>query len=232
MRVFLLFAFLLTITAPAFAQGNTITVVNPDGTKTSIDIGPSPEASEQVTITPSRTVGADTASPPQAAKEAVKEPAQKPAPKTEAKPQAKSVVKPATKPTPAKQAAKKSPAQKDAAAQKKPDAKAQKKKPAKNAAKNTAKDKEPKNASAKAAPVPEAPRPSAQGPSVQGQRNLGPNMTPDDAIRIAVDSAPPARSVHASPVNYKGLHAYEVVFATENGNHYIYVDRETGRVVR
>ena len=207
MRIILTLAFLLAFTGSAFAEGSKITVVNPDGTKTSIDIGPSPAESavdtEHITITPPRKVDADTASLAKPAKDAA----------------VKSGIKPAKKPAPEKQVAKKASVKKDAAPKKKKTAsKTQKTAKRKNAVKNPA----PK------ATAPEAPRATA----AQSAPHLGPNMTSDDAIRIALDVAPPARSVHAIPVNYKGLHAYQVVFATEDGDRSVFVDRETGRTFK
>lgn len=120
-------------------------------------------------------------------------------------------VKPAKKPAPQKQAVKKETVKKSAAPKKK----------------KAVPSGEPAQASREApasAPEPEYVSPRAQ--------RRGPYMTPEDAIRIALDVAPPAISVTASPVNYKGLHAYEVVFKTEGGDQHVYVDRETGKLVK
>lgn len=117
------------------------------------------------------------------------------------------------------------PAPKPAAPKKKKEAAAPKKKTPQKAAKKKVVPPAPVPA-----PAPEiaSPRPSV-APSAQ---RLGPNMTPDDAIRIALDVAPPSRSVHAYAVNYKGLHCYQVIFATEDGDRSVFIDRETGKVVQ
>lgn len=204
MRILLTLAFLIAFSASAHAD--TITVVNEDGTVSSIDIGPSPlepkgEPSapppvelrvvpEHKSVAPSAPAAADPATAPVA----------------------KSVKKPAKKPAPPKQATKKE--TKKSAAQKKKKTQA------------TSKQKSKKKQAAPAAPVPALDRTSSR------PARLGEQMTPDDAIRIALDAAPPARSVNAYPVNHNGIHAYQVVFDTEDGKRSVFVDRETGRIVK
>jgi hypothetical protein len=89
-------------------------------------------------------------------------------------------------------------------------------------------DKKADKAAPKTQAAPVDPASAAAHPS----QRLGPHMTPDDAIRIALDAAPPSRSVEAYPVNYHGIHAYQVVFKTEDGDRSIFVDRETGKIVK
>lgn len=211
MRILLALTILIAFSASAYAESNTITVVNEDGTKTSIDIGPSPVAPPVESVVksapPARMVDADTPAP-------VK-PAKKPA------------AKPAKKPAPQKQAVKKAPEKK---ASVKKEAAVKKKKTAKPADKKAAQKAQKKQTPAKpVAATDKAPKAPSAAPS---QQRLGPHMTPDDAIRIALDAAPPARSVHAYAVNYKGLHAYQVIFATEEGDRSVFVDRETAKIIR
>jgi len=206
MRILLALAFLLAFLAPAHAQ-DTITVINEDGTKTSIDIGPSPLGS--------------SAPPPV---ELRIEPKAK-----SAAPALSVAVDPAPVAKPAKKAAapekKKAPVKKETASKKK---KAQPEKKAKQKPAPKSKKKQ----AAPAAPVPAPATTLKRPPATSAPQRLGEQMTPDDAIRIALDAAPPARSVNAHPVNYKGLHAYQVVFATEDGNRSVFVDRETGKIVK
>lgn len=200
MRITFILSLAILIALPhvAFAAGNTITVKNPDGTTTSIDIGPQMELPTHK----------DAAKP-------VKKPEVKAATKPAQKSAAKPVKKPAAKETAVKkEAAKKAVSKKDSAPKNK-----------KSAKQKTAKKQTSKQAAAKA-PV------AAQAQAPSRPQRLGPAMTSDDAIRIALDAAPPARSVHAFPVNYKGLHAYQVVFATEDGERSLFVNRETGKLVR
>lgn len=214
-------AFLLAFSASAYAQGNTITVVGDDGTKTSIEIAPSPLAPP---VAPKIDLRKNSVAPPQAAPA---DPAPTPAPKAAAKP--------VKKPAPQKQAApketpaKKAPVKKEVAPKKKKTAKAPEKKSPQKAQPSKA------TSPAQASPQPVQPNPNEGGPvsrSFSEGGRLGPHMTPDDAIRIALDVAPPARSVHAFAVNYKGLHCYQVIFATEDGDRSVFVDRETGKVVQ
>jgi len=206
MRILLISIFFIAFSIPAFAEGNKITVVGEDGTVTSIDIGPSPlEPSAEPADKPVNLRRA----PPAADPAPVEKPAKKAASK---KPDAK---KESKKETPVKKEAKK----KKAATPAKKDAKKDTKKTAK-------KNKSQKKQAATASPAPLPDRTPSR------PVRLGPNMTPDDAIRIALDVAPPARSVNAIPVNYKGLHAYQVVFSTEDGNRSIFIDRETGKIVK
>jgi outer membrane biosynthesis protein TonB len=204
MRIILALAFLIAFSASAFAEGNKITVINEDGTKTSIDLG-APSGEQPVESVPMRrapaprTVDADTPAPAKQAAEPVKKPA----------------AKPVKKPAAPKAAKKETPVKKDVAA---------KKKKATKPAKQKAQKKQ-------AAPVASAVAPK-NPPAAQSAQRLGPNMTADDAIRIALDVAPPARAFHAYPVNYKGLHVYQVVFTTEDGDRSVFVDRETGKIVR
>lgn len=204
MRTLLTLAFLLAFSAPAYAQNNTITVINEDGTKSSIDIGPTPAAPPveppRKPAAPARSVTPDPA--PQAT------PARKPAKKPATTQQAK-------KETPVKKA----PAKKSAA-------------PKKKKAKTTTGIQTGKKREISAVPLVAQLHSSPRTSTAPRPQRLGPAMTPDDAIRIALDAAPPARSVHAIPVNYKGLHAYQVVFRTEEGDRSVFVDRESGRVVK
>lgn len=197
----------------AFAQGNTITVVNPDGTKTSIDIGETPAETAPPVATPPRIVTVDPA------------PAPKPVKKSEPKPVKKQAVKKqATKKTsPAKkQSAKTAPVKKDTASKKK------KAVPAKKSAQKKSVKPQKTPVEPAMSSVPATPHTAAAQPA----QRLGEQMTSDDAIRIALDVAPPARAVHAVPVNYKGYHAYQVIFATEDGERSVFVDRETAKIVR
>ena len=164
----------------------------------------------EIDIGPSPMAPAPKAPEKQAAPEAAPVPAATPEPAP--------VAKPTKKPAPKKEVVKK-----EAPAAKKADA-APKKKSTKKV------DQKKQAAPATAKPVKQRP-PREEYVSPRPQR-MGPSMTPEDAIRIALDVAPPARSVTASPVNYKGLHAYEVVFRTENGDQFVYVDRDSGKVVK
>lgn len=231
MRTILALTFLLFFSASAVAQ-NKITVVNPDGTKTSIDIGASPIDSQEPVAAP-KDKPVNLRLKPETASPAAPKPTKKAAPKK------KTVVKePAAQQTSVKKEAaqpKKKPSVPQEKSKKKAETKAQKrtaKKPerkpesktGKGAGKKSAKQQTPEVSAA----APKAPRPSV---SLSAQ-TLGPNMTADDAIRIALDVAPPSRSVHAVPANYKGLHVYQVLFATEEGEQSVFVDRETGRIVK
>jgi len=212
MRILLAFI-IITFSTSAYAE--TITVIHDDGTKTSIEIGPTPSV-EPVpqSSAPPRTVTAD----PVPAAKPVKAPAKS------------AETKPVKKPAPPKQAAKKTPVKKEAV--KKQSASAKKKTAKAVEKKAQPKADQPKTAKKKAAPT--APVAAAKAPEPRpvtaSAQRLGEQMTSDDAIRIALDVAPPARSVHAVPVNYKGLHAYQVIFATEDGDRSVFVDRETGKI--
>ncbi len=204
MRILLALAFLLAFSTSAYAQGNTITVVGDDGTVTSIDIGPSPLEPQGAPENKSVRISPPVVVEPAPVVEPAKEPAKKPA-------APKQATKKEVKKSPAKKEVKKAAAPKKKKASQKPKQKAKK-----------------KQAAPAAAPEKTPPRPTA----APLQHGLGAQMTPDDAIRIALDAAPPARSVNAYPVNYKGLHAYQVVFDTEDGKRSVFIDRETGKLVK
>ncbi len=210
MRILLAFLFLIAFSTSAFAD--KIIVKNDDGTTTSIDIGPSP-------LAPSVEPKAEPAKPQEKSVAPPRPVAADPAPATP--------VKPAKKPAAPKQDVKKeTPVMKTPV--KKPATPKKEKAPAPAPQKPQKKKAAPVAPAAKPAPDHAAPTPSAALPS----QRLGPHMTPDDAIRIALDVAPPSRSVTASAVNYKGLHAYQVVFVTEDGERSVFVDRETGKIVK
>lgn len=207
MRTFLTLAFFIAFSTAALAQDRII-VINPDGTVTEMERGASPVKPKETSPAPSRPAKAE---PAPAAKPAKKPAAQKQAAPAEAPAKTKS----ADTAAPSKD---KAPVKKPVAPKnKKPETSGKKKQAAPRATPQPAPD---------AAVI--SPRPSAAPTQVR----LGPSMTPEDAIRIALDVAPPAISVNASPVNYKGLHAYEVVFKTEDGDRLVYVDRDTGRLVK
>lgn len=213
-RILLSLIFFFAFSASAYAE--TITVINEDGTKSSIEIGAQPDVPPVKKAAPPRTVTADPAP--------VTTPAKAPA------------AKPAKKPAPPKQAATKAPVKKDAAQKSPVKKQTTKKQSAKKQSapvpKKTAPHKTTQTKSKPAAPAASVEALPARPSAAPVQQRLGPAMTSDDAIRIALDAAPPARSVHAMPVNYKGLHAYQVVFATEEGERSIFVDRESGKIVR
>lgn len=146
-------------------------------------------------------------------------------PKSAAAPKAEPQQKPVSPPpvVAADPAPKAKPAPKPAAPKKKKEAAAPKKKTPQKTVKKKAVPPAPVTA-------PEIPSPPPS--AAPSQQRLGPNMTPDDAIRIALDVAPASRSVHAYAVNYKGLHCYQVIFATEDGDRSVFIDRESGKVVQ
>lgn len=204
MRILLTAAILIAFSSAAFAESGKIVVKNEDGTVSSIDIGPAP-AEPEAPPPPSILRKHQSAAPP--APVAAK-PDPVPAPVASAP--APAAAKPAKKPAPPKQAAATTPA------------------PKKKPTPPPAKQKQAAPAKPVPAPAPDIV-PTAAAPM---QPRLGPNMTPEDAIRIALDAAPPARSVDAYPVNYKGLHAYQIVFDTEDGDRSLFVDRESGKLVK
>lgn len=62
-------------------------------------------------------------------------------------------------------------------------------------------------------------------------RQPGP-VTRDEALRVALDVAPPSRSTEVYPADFNGLKVFQVVFKTEDGDQYILVDRQTGAIVK
>jgi len=199
-------AVLVVLAAPARAEGNKIIVIGEDGSVSELDLGAPAKPSPAPATPPPVQLRTKPAPPPVAAKPATAKPvAAKPA-----APAPEKLAKPAKKPAPP------APAKKAGAPAKK---KSQKKQAAPANVDQQKVDQHSPAADSAPAPVP------ARGP------RLGPAMTPDDAIRIALDHAPPARSVNAYPVNYNGIHAYQVVFATEDGDRSVFVDRESGKIV-
>ncbi len=152
--------------------------------------------------------------------------------KSKEEPKAKSENKSVSAPPPVTTKSVKKPEQKRAApkqeAKKAPTKKASVKETKKETPKKKPSPKAEKKKSVPAKPVVQPPPPSA----APVQQRLGEKMTPEDAILIAVDAAPPSRSVNAYPVNYKGLHAYQVIFKSDEGDRSIFIDRETGRIVK
>jgi hypothetical protein len=192
----------------ALAQDNKIVVINEDGTSASVE------------ITPPSILRRGAVPAPRPMPTPASQPEEKPA-KAQPKAELKNLEKNSDETV-----KKVEPAKKPAVPQKKAVTKTSEKKPVKKPAKTPAKSTKPV-----AEKIPAAPKaPVASAPLVPTR--LGPAMTSEDAIRIAIDAAPPAKSVFASPVNFKGLHAYEVVFKTDEGDQFIYVDRETGRIVK
>lgn len=59
----------------------------------------------------------------------------------------------------------------------------------------------------------------------------GTSITRELAIAIALEHAPPARTMLAYPRIYKDTPVFEVVFKTEEGDHVILVERETGKIL-
>lgn len=62
-------------------------------------------------------------------------------------------------------------------------------------------------------------------------RPRGP-LTADEALRIALDVAPPARGYEIFRRDYNGRPAYMVTFKTENGPHDVLIDSRTGDVLK
>lgn len=215
MRSLLLFTTIIAMSSPAWAQ-STITVVGDDGKTTTVEIEPPmmPAPSAAAPASPKVTQDAPPEKPQSA-------PAVRPSKKPAAPAQAAQAKTPPKKPAaPAPKAAKKTPSKTDKT-------KSAHKAPPQKPAQKTAQKKQPVPESAPKSAS--APSPAADAPRLQ---RLGEAMSPDDAIRIALDAAPPSRSVHATPVNHNGLHTYQVVFKTEDGDRSIFVDRETGKIVK
>ncbi len=57
-------------------------------------------------------------------------------------------------------------------------------------------------------------------------------LTRDDAVRIALKAAPPARRFQARQIVHKERPVYIVTFFTDGGPHDILVDAETGDIVQ
>ena len=56
-------------------------------------------------------------------------------------------------------------------------------------------------------------------------------LTRDDALRIAIDVAPPSRGTRVMEGVFQDRPVYEVIFRTEDGEQSVFVDRETGDIV-
>ena len=53
----------------------------------------------------------------------------------------------------------------------------------------------------------------------------------EQAIALALEHAPPARTIRAWPRVYNDRPVYEVIFKTEQGDHVIYIDQADGHVI-
>lgn len=91
------------------------------------------------------------------------------------------------------------------------------------------------------APAAAPPRPVADTIVESGEKGYTTEAAPEsvageltgaDAIRIALGVAPPARNVNAFPADYEGRKVFQVVFRTEDGEHHVLVDRQSGEIVK
>lgn len=64
----------------------------------------------------------------------------------------------------------------------------------------------------------------------ESPRQPGP-VSSDEALRVALDVAPPSRGTQVYPADFNGLKVYQVVFKTEDGEQYVLVDRQTGEII-
>lgn len=59
----------------------------------------------------------------------------------------------------------------------------------------------------------------------------GRQVSRDLALAIALENAPPARSVHVLPRTHEGKPVFVVRFKTENGPHDVIIDRRSGEII-
>ncbi|MDB5492221.1 MAG: hypothetical protein JWO78_2070 [Micavibrio sp.] len=229
MRLLILLLIALFISAPVIAAEQGMIVINPDGTVTESGAAADPMArhnAARAAVIKSEKINPPEPDTPKPVMNLEPEPEQKaePAPVPEAKPEPVKVKPPVKKPVKQKTSPVK------AATPKATKSKKQAAAPVQNAAGaepspkikwNKPSKKKLKPITIETAPV-NAPEP---------QTPVAP-ISRDQALRAAIQVAPPFRSSRVVPAEDNGRQIYRVILQTEDGEQEILVNRQTGEILR